>query len=136
VFVVALPLSGCIALPIPHDRQVSPEFYGVITDVDSGARVSGAEVAVVSESGMSKASTAADGMYRVKAEKHSTWYVLFLGPWEGGCSGDLSVAHPDYETQSTSASEFRGAAANGVCSGYKVERNIQLKRKSAGIGTE
>jgi hypothetical protein len=136
LFVVPLLLSGCIALPIPHARQISPEFYGVVTDAQTGAPVLGAELSVsiaaprgAGNSTSTTTTSAADGKYRIKVEEHSTWYILLVGPAEGFCEGELSVSHPAYEAQTTTASQLRGAALNGTCNGYKVERNIQLKRK-------
>jgi hypothetical protein len=129
-------LSGCIALPIPHERQISPEFYGVVTDASTGAPVVGAEVSVSIPASRSTGTTASsvtttttDGKYRVKVEEHSAWYIIFVSPAEGMCDGELSVSHPAYDTQSTTASQFRGAAYNGMCNGYKVERNLQLRRR-------
>ena len=83
-----------------------------------------------------RCATSADGKYRAKIVEHSTWYVLFLGPAEGSCVGALSADHPEYETQSTTASQFRGAAVNGMCNGYKVQRNLQLRRKTVESGAE
>lgn len=140
--VMAFPLSGCIALPIPHDRQLSPEFYGVVTDIESGAAISGVEmkVSIADPRGTgiktSSVTTGVDGKYRVSFEERATWYILIAGPAEGSCYGNLSATHPGFEAQSISSSEFRGAAVDGVCSGYEVQRNIQLKRKAVALGAE
>jgi hypothetical protein len=131
-------LNGCIALPIPNDRQLSPEFFGAVTDAHTGTAIEGAEVAItiplhhgMKESvATTKTRTSSDGSYRVRITEASTWYVLFLGPAEGACDGVITVTHQGYEDASSKASQFRSAAGNGVCSSYKVQRDFQLKRAS------
>ncbi len=41
-----LLLSGCVFLPIPHDRLVTPLYYGRVTDAETGAPVGGVAVTV------------------------------------------------------------------------------------------
>jgi len=130
-------LSGCIALPIPHDRQISPEFFGVVTDSQTGLPIEGAVVTVTRppyhsasedvDPFSASATTDANGRYRVRVITASTWYVLFLGPAEGTCSGTIAVSNRSYQSETSSTSAFRGAAVDGMCNGYSVERNFQLK---------
>jgi hypothetical protein len=132
-----LLLVGCIMLPIPNDRAVSPQFHGQVKD-DNGSPVRKATVRVVAhlmgtdkrESDLTAVSqTDENGFFRVGVTERDTWYVLFLGPAEGICSGTLTIAHLEYEERSIRVEQFRGAAVNGMCNGFEVRRDIVLKRR-------
>lgn len=134
--IVVLALTGCIALPVPHDRQISPEFFGIVTDAETGLPIAGAQLKVslsprgkTDQESSAVATSGTDGSYRVRINESTIWYVIVLGPAEGFCAGKLSVSHPDYEPTSDQSSQFRGAAVNGQCHGHKVERNVQLRRR-------
>jgi hypothetical protein len=131
-------MSGCIPLPIPNDRAVSPQFHGQVTD-DSGSPVPSASLRVVAHlmgrpaqgdnQFFATAQTDERGFYRVGVTERDSWYVLFVGPAEGFCSGTLTVTHPSYEERSFKVEQFRGAAVNGMCNGFEVRRDVVLKRK-------
>ena len=135
---VVVFISGCIPLPIPNDRAVSPQFHGQVTD-DSGSPVPSASVRVVAHlmgpvaqgdcQFVATSQTDERGYYRVGVTERDSWYVLFVGPAEGLCSGTLTVAHPSYEERSFKVEQFRGAAVNGMCNGFEVRRDVVLKPK-------
>ncbi len=69
----------------------------------------------------------------MRVTKESNWYVLFLAPAEGLCEGIVTVSHSNYNEASSKAAQFRSAAANGMCNGYKVQRDFHLERISEGL---
>jgi len=128
-------MSGCIPLPIPHDRALSPQFYGQVTD-DSGSPIQGAVVRAVAGDGdvvvenenqpLATSQTDERGFYRVGVTERDSWYFLFFGAADGLCSGTLTVTHPSYEEQSFKVQRFSTAYP---CNGFKVQQDIVLKRK-------
>lgn len=131
-------LSSCIILPVPHDRAISPVFFGQVKDKETGLPVKNATISVSAhllslskDTTVPTVSTTTDenGFYRAGVTKHENWFVLFVGPAEGTCGGTVTVAHNDYEQFSYEVSQFRGAAVNGMCTGFEIERNVSLKKK-------
>lgn len=134
--VIPIMLGGCIALPIPHERRVSPLFEGRVTDAATGLPVAGATVTVTPQSTrpnsiVTTASVVTDaaGNFSVAATEDASWYFVIAGPAEGVCGGALEVTHPGYERWADRAQAFRGAAVDGTCSGFVVTRNISLRGK-------
>ena len=131
-------LQGCIAVPIPHDRAISPQFYGRVTDAQTGTPLVDASVTAAVSSSVDREDqlerpkvmvrTDEHGLFAVGVVERANWFVVFLGPAEGSCSGFLFVEHPGYVPGFVRVDEFRGGS-DGVCTGFKVERNIALKRR-------
>lgn len=128
-------LSSCIMVPVPHDRPVSPVFYGQVRDEATGLPVKGATLRVFAyvngaEGPTATAQTDESGHFEVGAvERSNSYTVLLLAPAEGQCSGTLVVSHPEYKVRFVEVSEFRSANVNGVCTGLKVKRDVSLKRQ-------
>lgn len=126
---VALLLQGCIALPIPHDRAISPMVSGLVRSQASGEPVADATVTITSHTGSAATKTDREGRYSVGIYERASWFVLVLAPAEGFCEGALAIEHPAYEPASVKISEFRGAAVDGKCRGYRREENVLLQPK-------
>lgn len=132
-------LSGCVFLPIPHDRRVTPLYYGRVTDADTGAPIGGVAVTVTAlwadpktgDTVQATATTDELGEYEVAITERASWFYIFFGPIEGICGGKVNLAHPDYEPKEFKTSVFDGAPIDGVCTGKKHQRNVQLKRAAS-----
>lgn len=129
-------LTGCVALPIPHDRPVTPAISGTVRDFETGAPIVGARIEVTerplsSKPDPARASTTSDsdGKFFLRATERATWYVIvFLAPYEGTCSGQFSVTHREYETVSFEVGYFDAANFDGVCSSRPEHRDVILRR--------
>jgi len=139
-----LVLSGCIALPIPHDRQVTPLLAGRVIDNVTGNPVVNARVRVTAPSSASSAAssgsataettTDADGQFQLAAYQRAQLYtVVLLAPFEGFCTGDFTVTREGYKTVTFTEQYFFPANFNGVCVARPTSRVIRLERAS---GTE
>jgi hypothetical protein len=98
-------LSGCMALPIPHERAVTPVIEGVISDARTGAPIGGAMIRATPDVGgggeyegnlvTTTATSDEQGRFRVLATEKAQWmYVLLL--LEGGCRGKYVVTKDGY----------------------------------------
>jgi hypothetical protein len=135
VIITTLTLTGC-ALPIPHQRPLSPIFHGEVKDAETGKPIENVDVWVWGRStgstGRSTASgrTDASGRYRVGVVEQATWFViLFPLPAEGACSGFAVFTHPEYEEGSVAAGWVGTAMFDGPCG--RVRRDVKLKRIGA-----
>ena len=136
-----LTLSGCIALPIPHERRITPLYQGKVTDAVTGQPIESVNVSVRTphfikneDTGLpleAETKTDASGYYEIGVTKKEIWFVFFLGPAEGSCGGTVLFSHPTYEPHEMQTDQFRGAAVDGMCTGAKEKRNVSLKRKSS-----
>lgn len=129
-----LLLSSCIAVPIPHERQLTPLYYGTVTDASTGAPIESVTISVSPISRVGRSSTAetktdAFGRYEIAVTENATWFVLIAGPAEGSCGGVLLFAHPGYELVQRETSEFRSGGVDGVCRGSKKQVDVSLKKK-------
>ena len=139
--VAALVLSGCIALPIPHDRQVTPLLAGRVIDSATGKPVVNARVLVTSPlpassaassaSASAEATTDADGQFQLAAYQRGQWYtVVLFAPIEGFCTGDFTITREGYKTVTFTEQYFFPANVNGVCMARPVSRVISLEPAS------
>ena len=110
-------------------------FYGRVKDAETGQPVRDAKVTVMAHSlpepERAKAAGRTDqqGTFGLGVVEPRTWFVLLLLPAEGTCGGTLFVDHPEYQPTFVEVRQFRGAAVNGMCTGFKVERDVVLKRR-------
>ena len=138
LFVISL-LTGCIALPIPHDRPVTPVYAGTVQDSGTNEPISNVLVTVESDYTNPKTGnpynattrTNADGYYEVGATEHGKWYFITLLPLEGYCSGKVTFTHPGYQAYKYNTRRFQSGALNGSCTQEKVERNVLLSREKS-----
>lgn len=129
-----LILSGCIALPIPHERQLSPLYFGTVTDAETGKPI---EAVVVTVSGNlhserpipGETKTDVAGGYRVVAKEKASWFVLIAGPADGSCGGFLLFVHPNYEMKMERTDEATAGGADGMCTDVKRQLDVSLKPK-------
>jgi hypothetical protein len=99
-------LSGCIALPVPHERYVTPNVSGVVRYAATQEPVAGATVTISSDGGLgnSKPSCAAvlsdaQGKFLVgTTERAKCWYLILLAPFEGFCIGKIAASHPNFDS--------------------------------------
>lgn len=132
--IACLVLSGCIALPIPHERQLSPLYFGTVTDAETGRPI---EAVVVSVSGNlhsehpipGETKTDAAGHYQVVAKEKASWFVLIAGPTDGNCGGSLLFMHPNYEMKMERTDQVSAGGVDGICHGVKRQLNVSLKPK-------
>jgi len=130
-----LVLTSCIALPIPHERPLSPYYFGTVTDADTGKPIEGVVVRVGGNlyskapiPGESK--TDPSGHYEAVARENATWYVLIAGPADGTCGGSLLFMHPEYEMRLERTEQASAGGRDGMCTGVKRQLDVSLKKKS------
>ncbi|WP_148665437.1 carboxypeptidase-like regulatory domain-containing protein [Sulfurifustis variabilis] len=128
-------LSSCIAVPIPHERKLTPHYYGTVSDASTGApiefvTVSVAPISHVDRSISAETKTDLSGHYEISIVEKAKWFVLMAGPAEGNCGGILLFLHPDYDIALRETSEFRGGAIDGACRGAKSRVDVSLTRKT------
>ena len=126
-----LVLNGCIALPISHDRLVTPVVEGKVTDARTSSPIPDVAISVISDRTGAKGivRSDADGRFRILGTEPGEWMVLvLLAPYEGFCEGKYTVAHSAYKSFTFEHSYFGPANFNGVCSAsVVVKRDIQLE---------
>jgi hypothetical protein len=124
-----------MALPIPHERAVTPVVEGIISDARTGAPIGGAMIRATPDVGggeykwnlvTTTATSDEQGRFRVLATEKAKWmYVLLL--LEGGCGGKYVVTKDGYQPLTFKAYEFGSAAFNGSCHWQAIKRNPQLE---------
>ena len=86
IAVLVLPLSGCLALPIPHDSWLTGQHSGRIIDAASYQPVVGATVALLPKNiAVRSLHTISDerGQFTIgPIVKPETWYIIPLLPFE------------------------------------------------------
>ncbi len=130
-------LSGCIALPIPHERKLSPLFFGQVIDEDSRQPIEGVEIEATSLSHSSetdqpqknKISSNANGDYEISVTEKANWFVIIGLPVDSLCGGSLLFSHPSYEPRSHRASMMVPRGGNAQCWRVKYEYDVSLKKK-------
>jgi len=99
-------LAGCVAVPIPHDRQITPLFYGRVIDAKTHAPLENVSITLKSlwkkpethQVWAVKSKTDKNGNYEIKITENVIWYVLWFGPAEGYCGGQITFEKPGYKT--------------------------------------
>jgi hypothetical protein len=137
ILIIVVFLSGCVALPIPNNRKLTPSFSGVVIDAESKLPISGVTVSISGWSSHSDPShvhaesTTTDqaGYYEISAYEDSMWFFIWFGPAEGTCGGKVTYSHPNYKEAQYEKSIFAGAAVNGSCTTVKFQENMVLERK-------
>lgn len=133
----AFLLSGCIALPIPHDRPRTPLYTGMVTDISTKTPIESVVVTVVDLNPLrgdtpSQIHTKTDptGHYEAQVTMSSSWFVLLFLPAHGYCQGRLVFSHPEYESVTRETSQPETSVYNGTCTFTKVKLDVQLTRRS------
>ena len=128
VFLMPLFFVGC-ALPVPHQRALTPVFQGKIVDAETDQALANVRIEVVggyptrSASGKSNAK----GAYSLGVKEYSTWYFIRPVLSEGLCSGKITFSHPDYEEKFFSEARISAAAIDGPCGSVKLDVRLQKK---------
>ena len=125
IFCFVFLISGCFALPIKVDPQISPRVKGKVIDSISQKPVRGAKVTLSSfdrkiESTRSLETTSnVDGDFEVGPVKAaSEWWYIILLPVDGVCSYSLKVEHPDYQLFEDSLWQTTTGASVSSCPGF------------------
>jgi hypothetical protein len=124
-------LSGCIALPIPHDEALTPLYSGTVTDASTGTLIAGAEVHV--SGGLSErqptatTTTDATGHFQIGISNRAHWFFLYLGPADGICRATLTVTATGYQSFSKQFSAMGYGGGKGPCSGRRIVEAIALQ---------
>jgi hypothetical protein len=132
VFLITIMLTGCIALPIPHQHPYSPALSGTVIDAQTSAPVVGAEVRLegttISPPLVSTVRASSDGRFSVIASRRALWLPLWFGPAEGFCTATATVSAPGYEPQTKDFRRFWGASGTGVCGDYEETWSVLLSK--------
>jgi len=136
LFVLTSLLVGCVAVPVPHERQVTPLYFGKVSDADSNVPIKDAKIIIKSirknpetnKFQFIEARTDKDGNYKVGITENAIWFILWFGPAEGYCGGTLIFEHKGYQTQEYRTKKFGGAAVDGVCTGRKIKHDVLLQK--------
>lgn len=127
-------LVGCIALPIPHERRLSPLYFGAVTDADTGKPIESVVVRVggyihSKQPRNTESKTDSLGNYEAGITENAFWYVLIAGPADGSCGGSVTFVHPEYEMKVERTDQARGGGVDGMCTGVKLRLDVSLKKK-------
>lgn len=128
-------LLGCVALPIPHEREITPIFSGSISDAETGHPIEGVNITLktlwdnpnqkpIEKSVLSDK----NGNYKIGLNEHDFWYEIWLIPLEGYCGGILTFSRKDYIPQNIEKKKFGGGAIDSICNSYKVELPVSLQK--------
>lgn len=132
--IVPLMLVGCIALPIPHERRLSPLYSGTVTDADTGKPIESVVVSVrgyiySEKSSNAESMTDSSGNYEIGSTEKAFWYVFIAGPADGSCGGSVMFVHPEYEMKVEHTDQASGGGVDGMCTGVKRRLDVSLNKK-------
>jgi hypothetical protein len=135
--VVAAVLTGC-ALPIAHERALTPVFYGTVLDAETSAPVEAVRIEVTDTTGFGRGSAVgysdAAGKYKVGVVEQASWYFVIAPlPGWGICFGEAVFTHPKYETHSEAQRFYRGIEDEPNC--FPVIRVVRLQPKTPSPAT-
>ena len=124
-------LPGCIALPIPHDINLSPLLKGTIIDGKNNQPISGVEIQVESQWGdQLKTQSDQNGRFEIVIKERKSWYIIFGVPMEGTCRGLFTISHPNYQTITIKKQRMNGGGTKGMCHRVEFEQEIRLTPKN------
>ncbi|MFT3867091.1 MAG: hypothetical protein QM715_01210 [Nibricoccus sp.] len=124
-------LSGCIVLPVPHTKWVSPRFEGTVVDTDTkmplqnvnillgGYLRSGGRVPVISTR------SDKDGRFAVVATKPSLWVLVWLGPGDGIQGGEVRFESSGYDPVEEKRWQMCGPGSR-----VRIIVNVEMKKSS------
>ena len=121
--------AGCIFLPVPHERHLSPLFTGVIVDADTGQPLDGVKVTLrgyhfrEEEVGPVVVRSDKAGKFSVVASRHTNWLPVWLGPAEGVQEGTLLFECDGYHSTEEKRSVFTGASMRTA-----FELSVRMKK--------
>lgn len=127
-------LSSCVALPIPHERRLSPLYFGHVTDADTGKPI---ESVVISVGGSlpskepipSEAKTDSSGYYEAEAKDRTLWFVVSMGTPVAACGGTILFLHPEYEMRLERTHNPGAGAGSDLCAGVEHRLDVSLKKR-------
>jgi hypothetical protein len=135
ITIIVFCLSGCIALPIPHDRLVAPVAKGIVFDADTREPVADARVSVVPRFVNhdevvihDKINTTQDGKFRLAASIQTNWYYFTPLNLENICGGTYTVEKEGYQLQTFTLEYFGWAGNDGICDSKPIQKSVALKR--------
>lgn len=124
-------LTGCIALPIPHQLLLTPLYSGTMTDATTGVPITGAQVEAtgISNKMVQTERTATDsaGHYKIGLSTQVRWTLLWMVPADGICAATLTITAPGYETFSKKFAATGWAGGYGPCAGRIQNEAIALQ---------
>ncbi len=124
-------LSGCIALPIPHDRPFSPFISGEVRAKSTWQPIPNATVTLLATTLAVKdeTSTATDatGKFEAQVTHRKIWMPFFFGPAEGFCTSSVTISAPGYKSETHEFHSFGAASGKGVCAGAREILNVVLE---------
>lgn len=132
VMLTAILTASCVALPFPHERRLSPLYFGVVTDAETGSPIGSVGVYVgpkaYSKDDSNVVRTDASGYFEAVSTEKAYWYVFIAAPAVGACGGTLLFAHPDYEMKLEQTGEATVGGVDGPCTGKKRRVDVTLRR--------
>lgn len=126
-------LGSCIALPIPHERGLTPLYYGTVTDSESGKPIELVTVNVGAHASSkqplhTETKTDSSGLYEIRLTERVRWFILIPGG-DGYCGGSLLFVHPDYESSFFQSGQTRPSGSDGPCTNAKQQLDVSLRKK-------
>ena len=132
-------LAGCVAVPIPHDRQVTPLYYGKVVDAKTLSPIENVTITLRSlrknpdtnQALSVKTKTDKNGQYKIKITESAIWYVIWIGPAEGLCGGKLIFEKPGYKTHEHQSKKFGAAVLDGSpCTMISQQYDVSLEKNT------
>ncbi len=138
--VIALVLSGCIGVPVPHNMWISPELSGTIRDAETIQPIEGATVKLTGYVPGRQAelvlSTGPDGKYSGVVLSRERYYYLFFAPADSVCRAQIAVSHPGFEPKQVTRSRAGGGSGSGPCAGWRESVDFALERVASNKALE
>jgi len=127
--IVGFCLSGCVALPIPHDRLSTPVIEGTVLDAKTKAPLSGVRISAKNTTGdaLNVVTSDASGRYRAFATSHGSWYYFTPLNIEGVCEGVFTAEKEGYKPHSFKEKYFSWGGNDGLCGSRAIQRPIELE---------
>lgn len=129
---VFFTLSGCIALPIPHDDWLTGQHTGRITDAVSQTPISGAKVTLYTLRGRSQSISTlsdAEGLFSIgPIVDRETFFEIWMPPAETVCQDMLTFQHPQYQISSILWSSGLTNPTGGPCRNIKGKHDVPLAK--------
>jgi hypothetical protein len=131
-------LQGCIALPIPNNRSLTPQVTGTVLDAQTMRPIEDVLVTLETQRWDPPHSisvqTSDDGTYRAHIQERTFWWVIFLAPaLPKPCTGKATISAPGYREITKEFKSIGVAASWGPCGRQKEIWNVILNREDAQV---